>query len=252
MTTETIDPISAFKEAMICERERISNWQLDQLGFSPRLTAALMRRNRFKTVGDVWKAGSFEKLPGVGEKLWEEWEEWQCDPQRLRVYAADYFLMKIAKPLPSLQKVRAFIARLFDDPVIRARYPTAGPDYLPKVIKSEGGNASGDWESIAIPGHMRNEAGVCHEAAHCIAQRVTRSTWRSFLTSSARLASSALTEWLSISLTCTLNQPVCMMAWRASIQITGRPSRLSSVHSHVDGGPVSRPTRTASGAFDFT
>ena len=89
-----------------------------------------------------------------------------------------------------------------------------------------------------------------------------------------RLASSALTEWLSISLTCTsLNQPVCMMraipiaslrslllicilstalAWRASIQITGRPSRLSSVHSHVDVGPVSRPMRTASGAFDLT
>jgi integrase len=42
------------------------------------------------------------------------------------------------------------------------------------------------------------------------------------------------------------------LAWRASIQITGRPSRLSSVHSHVDVGPVSRPMRTASGAFDLT
>src|SRR4030081_3277452 len=74
-------------------------------------------------------------------------------------------------------------------------------------------------------------------------------------------------------LTCTsLNQPVCMMraipiaslrslllicilrtalAWRASMQTTGRPRRLSSVHSHVDVGPVSRPMRTASGAFDF-
>ena len=69
------------------------------------------------------------------------------------------------------------------------------------------------------------------------------------------------------------NQPVCMMraipiaslrslllicilstalAWRASMQITGRPSRLSSVHTHVDVGPVSRPMRTASGAFDRT
>jgi hypothetical protein len=36
------------------------------------------------------------------------------------------------------------------------------------------------------------------------------------------------------------------------MQITGRPSRLSSVHSHVDVGPVSRPMRTASGAFDLT
>jgi hypothetical protein len=34
-------------------------------------------------------------------------------------------------------------------------------------------------------------------------------------------------------------------AWRASMQITGRPSRLSSVHSHVAVGPVSRPTRIA-------
>src|SRR6185295_17510636 len=31
------------------------------------------------------------------------------------------------------------------------------------------------------------------------------------------------------------------LAWRASMQITGRPSRLSSVHSHVDVGPVSSP-----------
>jgi hypothetical protein len=75
-------------------------------------------------------------------------------------------------------------------------------------------------------------------------------------------------------LNCTsLNQPVCMiraipiaslrslllicilstaLACRASIQITGRPSRLSSVHSQVDVGPVSRPMRTASGAFDLT
>src|SRR5262245_3357651 len=37
-----------------------------------------------------------------------------------------------------------------------------------------------------------------------------------------------------------------------SIQITGRPSRLSSVHSHVAVGPVSRPTRIAPGAFDLT
>ena len=32
---------------------------------------------------------------------------------------------------------------------------------------------------------------------------------------------------------------------RASMQITGRPSRLSSVHSHVVVGPVSMPIRTA-------
>jgi transposase len=42
------------------------------------------------------------------------------------------------------------------------------------------------------------------------------------------------------------------LAWRASIQITGRPSCLSSVHSHVAVGPVSRPIRTAPGAFDLT
>src|SRR5665213_321772 len=89
--------------------------------------------------------------------------------------------------------------------------------------------------------------------------------------------------WLSIcrgfighpqSLTRTsLNQPVCMMrsmpaaslrslllicilstalAWRASMQITGRPSRVSSVHSHVVVGPVSMPIRTVPGAFDLT
>src|SRR5215475_14168374 len=42
------------------------------------------------------------------------------------------------------------------------------------------------------------------------------------------------------------------LAWRASIQITGRRNRLSSVHSYVAVGPVSRPTRTAPGAFDLT
>src|SRR6516165_1561533 len=42
------------------------------------------------------------------------------------------------------------------------------------------------------------------------------------------------------------------LAWRASIQITGTPSRLSSVHSHVLVGPVSRPIRIAPGAFDLT
>src|SRR5262249_35143780 len=84
--------------------------------------------------------------------------------------------------------------------------------------------------------------------------RIWFSTSRLILTSNARLASGALTEWLSGSLTRTsLNQPVCMMrampaaslrsllltcilstalAWRASIQITGRPSCLTSVHSH--------------------
>src|SRR5690242_6123542 len=34
-------------------------------------------------------------------------------------------------------------------------------------------------------------------------------------------------------------------AWRASIQITGRSSRASSVQSQVAVGPVSSPTRTA-------
>src|SRR5438105_3880218 len=104
--------------------------------------------------------------------------------------------------------------------------------------------------------------------------RIWFSRSRLILTSNARLASSALTEWLSRSLTRTsLNQPVCMMrampaaslrslllicilstafAWRASIQITGRPSCLSSVHSHVAVGPVSRPIRTAPGAFNLT
>jgi hypothetical protein len=42
------------------------------------------------------------------------------------------------------------------------------------------------------------------------------------------------------------------LAWRASMQITGRPSRLSSVHSHVVVGPVSMPIRTVPGAFDLT
>ena len=42
------------------------------------------------------------------------------------------------------------------------------------------------------------------------------------------------------------------LAWRASIQITGMPSRLSSLHSHVAVGPLSSPTRTASGALDLT
>jgi hypothetical protein len=71
----------------------------------------------------------------------------------------------------------------------------------------------------------------------------------------------------------SLNQPVCMMrampaaslrslllicilgtalAWRASIQITGRPSCLSSLHSQVAVGPVSRPIRIAPGAVDLT
>jgi hypothetical protein len=118
----------------------------------------------------------------------------------------------------------------------------------------------------------RVTAGACTESQAFSQLEQTRS--RLILTSSARLASSALTVWLSISLTCTsLNQPVCMMraipiaslrslllicilstalAWRASMQITGRPSRLSSVQSHVDVGPVSRPIRTAPGAFDRT
>src|SRR5262249_52652667 len=34
------------------------------------------------------------------------------------------------------------------------------------------------------------------------------------------------------------------LAWRASIQITGRPSCFSSVHSPVGGGPVSKPIPT--------
>src|SRR5262249_35248724 len=36
------------------------------------------------------------------------------------------------------------------------------------------------------------------------------------------------------------------------MQITGRPSRLSSFHSHVAVAPVSRPIRTAPGALDLT
>jgi hypothetical protein len=39
---------------------------------------------------------------------------------------------------------------------------------------------------------------------------------------------------------------------RASMQITGSPSRLSSVHSHVVVGPVSMPIRTVPGALDLT
>jgi hypothetical protein len=96
-------------------------------------------------------------------------------------------------------------------------------------------------------------------------------------TSNSPLASSALTAWLSRSLTCTsLNQPVCTMpmmramaaaslrsllsicnlstalAWRASMQITRSLSRLSSVHSHVVVGPVSMPIPTVPGAFNLT
>jgi hypothetical protein len=36
------------------------------------------------------------------------------------------------------------------------------------------------------------------------------------------------------------------------MQITGRPSRLSSVHNQVVVGPVSMPIRTVPGAFDLT
>src|SRR5215510_3533965 len=36
------------------------------------------------------------------------------------------------------------------------------------------------------------------------------------------------------------------------MQITGSPRRLSSVHSQVAVGPVSRPTRNIPGAFDLT
>jgi hypothetical protein len=36
------------------------------------------------------------------------------------------------------------------------------------------------------------------------------------------------------------------------MQITGRPSRLSSVHNHVVVGPVSMPIRAVPGAFDLT
>src|SRR5215510_8232289 len=36
------------------------------------------------------------------------------------------------------------------------------------------------------------------------------------------------------------------------MQIAGRPSRLSSFHTHVAVAPVSRPIRTAPGAFDLT
>jgi hypothetical protein len=38
----------------------------------------------------------------------------------------------------------------------------------------------------------------------------------------------------------------------APARITGRPSRLSSVHNQVVVGPVSRPIRTVPDAFDFT
>ena len=40
------------------------------------------------------------------------------------------------------------------------------------------------------------------------------------------------------------------LARRASMQITGKPSRLSWVDSHVAGGQISRPIRTS--AFDLT
>ena len=92
--------------------------------------------------------------------------------------------------------------------------------------------------------------------------------------SSARLASSALTEVvLSISLTCTLLEPTRLHDARdpdgiVAVAFVDLPlehrlgmsrvdtdhrqtkSRLSSVHSHVDVGPVSKPIRTAFGAFD--
>src|SRR5262245_38761846 len=101
-------------------------------------------------------------------------------------------------------------------------------------------------------------------------------------TSKARLLRRALMAWLSRSLTRTsLYHPHCMMrampaaslrslllicifstalAWRASMQITGSPSRLSPVHNQVavgpvfnpTPGPVFNPTRTAFGALDLT
>src|SRR6478736_5657587 len=97
--------------------------------------------------------------------------------------------------------------------------------------------------------HMRIELGtaddetkILEEAADLILKIALN------LDQQCPAARSALTEWLSRSLTHTaLNQPVCMMrampaaslrslllicilstalAWRASMQITGRPSRL--------------------------
>src|SRR5215471_936986 len=47
----------------------------------------------------------------------------------------------------------------------------------------------------------------------------------------------------SLLLTCILSTA---LAWRASIQITGRPSCLTSVHSHVAVGPVSHRSMSAS------
>ena len=60
--------------------------------------------------------------------------------------------------------------------------------------------------SDAVDGMADDETKVLEEAADLVLKIMLD------LTSNARLASSALTEWLSRSLTRTsLNQPVCMM-----------------------------------------
>src|SRR5215469_5926067 len=42
------------------------------------------------------------------------------------------------------------------------------------------------------------------------------------------------------------------LAWRASRQTIGKPSAVSAVQSQVVNGPVSRPMRTAAGAYRRT
>jgi len=104
--------------------------------------------------------------------------------------------------------------------------------------------------------------------------RIWFSISRLILTSSARLTSRALIAWLSRVLTRTSrNQPVCMiraipaaslrslllicifnaaLACRASMQMTGSPILSSSVHSHVDVGPLSSPMRMTLSVCDRT
>lgn len=45
-----------------------------------------------------------------------------------------------------------------------------------------------------------------------------------------------------------LEAGVGVVAWRASMQSSGRPSARSSFHSQTESGPVSMPMRSASGA----
>lgn len=98
---------------------------------------------------------------------------------------------------------------------------------------------------LEITLHLDEQCAACQQCTHRVTVEALKRT--SLYQPHCMMRAMPTASLRSLLLICIES---AALAWRASMQIVGKPSAVSSVHSQSEVGPASMPMRTAPGAFN--